>query len=95
MLEGELFSEFFAAIADDPRINTTHVSLYMALLQYWKEHRFACPIHVFSREIKQTAKIQSSATYHKSIKDLNDFGYIKYQPSYKRNQGSKVYLLKW
>jgi hypothetical protein len=91
-VESKQFSEFFAAIADDPRINTTHVSLYMALLQSWKEHGFACPMYVFSHEIMHTAKILSSATYARSIRDLNDFGYIRYEVSYKRNQGSKVYI---
>lgn len=94
MLEREQFSDFFAAIADDPRINTTHVSLYMALLQLWKEHDFRSPFQAFSHEVMQRAKILSSATYYKSIKDLSDFGYIKYLASYKKNQGSKVYLLK-
>jgi hypothetical protein len=93
VIEREQFSNFFAATAEDPRINTTHVSLYMALLLYWKEQRFLCPMYVFSHEIMKTAKILSSATYAKSIRDLNDFGYIRYEPSYKRNQGSKVYML--
>ncbi len=93
MVESTQFSEFFAAIADDARINTTHISLYMALLQYWKEKDFVCPMHVFSHDIMQTAKILSSATYHRSVRDLNDFGYIRYEPSYKRNQGSKIYIV--
>ena len=92
-MESKQFSEFFAAIADDPRINTTHVSLYMALLQCWKEQGFACPLYVISHAIMPTAKILSSATYARSMRDLNEFGYIRYEVSYKRNQGSKVYIL--
>ena len=92
-MESKQFSEFFAAIADDPRINTTHVSLYMALLQFWKEQGFVCPIYVISHAIMPTAKILSSATYARSMRDLNEFGYIRYEVSYKRNQGSKVYIL--
>ena len=93
MLESTKFSEFFAAIADDPRINTTHVCLYMALLQYWKEEGFICPVYVFSHNMMQRAKILSSTTYHRSIRDLNDFGYIRYVPSFKKNQGSKIYMV--
>jgi hypothetical protein len=93
VVESTQFSEFFAAIADDPRINTTHISLYMALLQSWKEQGFASPIYVFSHEIMRTAKILSSATYARTMRDLSDFGYIKYEPSYKRNQGSKIYMV--
>jgi hypothetical protein len=93
VLASKQFSDFFAAIADDPRINSTHISLYMALLHYWKEHGFVCPLVVFSHNIMQIAKILSSDTYYRSIRDLSDFGYIRYEPSYKRNQGSKIYLL--
>jgi hypothetical protein len=92
MLASKQFSGFFAAVADDPRINTTHISLYMALLHYWKEHGFLSPMRVFSHEVMQIAKILSSATYHRCIRDLHDFGNIRYEPSYKRNQGSKVFL---
>ena len=86
-------SDFFTAIANDPRISITHIGIYAALLQYWQEHHFANPVNVFSYEIMKIAKITASTTYHKSIRDLNNYGYIKYEPSYKRNQGSKVYML--
>lgn len=92
MLESDQFSNFFGAIANDPRINTTHISLFMALLQYWKEHHCEHPVYVFSHTIMRMAKILSSATYHRSIRELNDYGYIKYEPSFKRNKGSKVYI---
>lgn len=89
----ELLSDFFNAIDRDPRISITHIGIYAALLQYWKEHQFINPIQVFSHEIMRISKISSSATYHKCIRDLNEFGYIKYEPSFKRNRGSKVYFL--
>ena len=86
-------SDFFLAIERDARIGITHIGIYAALLQYWKEHQYKNPIQVFSYEIIRIAKISASATYHKSIRDLSEFGYIKYEPSFKRNQGSKVYFL--
>ena len=85
-------SDFFIAIERDPRISITHIGIYAALLQYWKEHQYANPIQVFSYEIMHIAKISASATYHKSIRDLSEYGYIKYEPSFKRNQGSKIYF---
>ncbi len=85
-------SDFFNAIAGDPRISISHIGIYAALLQYWKQHNFENPIQVFSHEIMQIAKISASTTYHKIIKDLSSYGYIRYEPSYKRNQGSKVYF---
>ncbi len=85
-------SDFFNAIAGDPRISITHIGIYAALLQYWQEHNFENPVRVFSYDIMRTAKISASTTYHKSIKDLSNYGYIKYEPSYNRKQGSKVYF---
>jgi len=86
-------SDFFLAIEDDCRISITHIGIYAALLQYWKEHQYANPFQVFSYEIMEKAKISASTTYHKCIRDLSDYGYIRYIPSYKRNQGSKVYIV--
>jgi hypothetical protein len=94
MLEARRFLEFFAAASDDPRITGTHISLYMELLRHWKDHQYKCPFHLFSHSIIGTARILSSTTYHRTIRDLNDFGYIKYEPSFKRTQGSKIYILK-
>ena len=86
------FTAFFTAIVDDPRISITHIGVYVALLQYWQEHDFENPIKVFSYEIMRIGKISGSNTYHKVIKQLSEYGYIQYQPSFKRNQGSKVYI---
>lgn len=87
-------SDFFLAIENDCRISTTHIALYAALLHYWKEQQYVNPFQVFSYEIMGKAKISASTTYHKCIRDLSDYGYIKYIPSFKRNQGSKVYILR-
>jgi hypothetical protein len=86
--------DFFSAIADDPRINTTHISLYMALLKIWGERRFQNPIRVFSHEVMPVCKISGIATYHKSIRELHQYGYIRYVPSYYRYLGSLVYMSK-
>jgi hypothetical protein len=85
-------SDFFTAISKDYRISITHIGIYAALLKYWDEHDCESPIQVFSYDIMKLAKISGSATYHKCIKELNEYGYIKYLPSYKRNEGSKIYL---
>ena len=86
-------SDFFLAIEKDARINATHIGVYAALLHYWQEHSFVNPIHAYSHEIMPIAKISAQATYHCKIRDLHAFGYIRYEPSFKRNQPSKVYLL--
>ncbi len=40
----------------------------------------------------EVAKISGLATYHKCIKDLHDYGYIQYEPSYNPAVSSQVYL---
>ncbi len=87
-------SDFFSAIETDPRISITHIGIYAALLQYWSEHRFENPVHVFSYDIMRIAKISANTTFHKAIRELSEYGYIKYEPSFKRNKGSKVYFIR-
>ena len=87
-------SDFFSAIETDPRISITHIGIYAALLQYWSVHHFENPVHIFSYDIMRIAKISASTTFHKAIRELNEYGYIEYEPSFKRNKGSKVYFNK-
>lgn len=41
------------------------------------------------------SKIQAKATYHKVIKELHEFGFIVYKPSYNPFRGSEVELVQW
>jgi len=40
----------------------------------------------------KVSKISAKATYHKCMKELNDYGYLQYKPSYNPFKGSIVYL---
>lgn len=84
---------FFEAIRKDGRIGSTHIGIYTALVQYWQSHGFESPLRAYSHEIMPLAKISASTTYHRYIRDLHAYGYIRYEPSFKRNERSKVYLL--
>ena len=85
-------SDFFIAIKQDGRISITHIGIYAALLQYRMENGFVNPIQVFSHEVMRIAKVSAPITYHKCVKELSEYGYINYVPSFKRNQGSKIYF---
>lgn len=85
--------DFFAAIRDDNRITVTHISIYTALLLHAQAHHDHNPIRVFSRQIMSMAKISAHSTYFRCIRDLNEFGYIRYKPSCRRNLGSQIVLL--
>ena len=83
---------FFQRVAADDRLNPTHVSLYMAIFQYWNAGHFHNPVSISRQELMRISKICAKATYHKCIKDLNSFGYIQYMPSYNPFKGSLVFL---
>lgn len=86
-------SDFFEAIGTDARISITHIGVYAALLQYRIQKDFTNPIQVFSHEIMSIAKLSSAITYHKCVRDLSNYGYIRYEPSFNRTKGSKIYFV--
>ena len=86
-------TSFYSAIKSDPRIGTTHISLYMALFQFYNLNRLENPIQITRTAVMEVAKINGSATYHKCMRDLVEFGYIEYQPSYNPSISSQVILL--
>ncbi len=85
-------SGFFQRVEADNRLNPTHVSLYMAIFQYWNSGRFQNPVSISRQELMRISKISAKATYHKCIKDLHNFGYVQYLPSFNPFKGSLVYL---
>lgn len=84
---------FFDLVVKDERLNPTHISLYISLFQYWNVNRFQNPISISRSEIMRISKISAKATYHKCMKDLHQFGYIRYDPSYNPFRGSLVHLM--
>ena len=83
---------FFEKVAVDKTLNPTHVSLYVALFQFWNCSRFKNPISISRDEVMRISKISSKATYHKCLRNLHSLGYINYEPSYNPFKGSHVYL---
>lgn len=86
-------SGFFERIAKDERITPIHISLYLSLFQVWNGSRFKNPISISRRTMMLTSKIKAKGTYHKVIKELNDFGYIHYIPSYNPYFGSAIHMV--
>lgn len=84
---------FFERVSADERLNPTHVSLYISLFQYWNINRFNNPISITRDEVMRISKICAKATYHKCIKDLHNYGYVVYKPSFNPFRGSLVHLM--
>lgn len=93
----ELFpplSGFYQAIADDARIGSTHISIYMALLQQWNINGGKNPVEIERILIMKAAKINARHTYNKCINELHEFGYILYEPAPNGSINSRVFLNK-
>ena len=83
---------FYDKIQQDERLNPTHISLYLALFQFWNINHFQNPISISRNEMMKLSKISAFGTYHKCIKELQIFGYIEYFPSFNPYKGSLVNL---
>lgn len=87
-------SVFFNAIAGDARISITHIGVYAALLEQWRRQCFENPVIAFSHEIMLLAKISTKTTYCRIVRELSDYGYIRYESSLKRNKGSRIFIVR-
>jgi len=83
---------FFDKVTRDNNLNPTHISLYVSLFQFWNVQRFKNPISISRDEVMRVSKICSKATYHKCMKDLHNFSYINYDPSFNPYRGSLITL---
>ncbi|HEX4373379.1 MAG TPA: hypothetical protein VHZ50_08775 [Puia sp.] len=83
---------FYEKIIIDDRITVTHICLYMAMFQVWNLNAFVSPISVSRSELMKLSKIAGRTTYHNHMKELVEFGYIKYIPSYHPVLGSLVWM---
>ena len=83
---------FMTAARDDPRLSPLHLSVYLALL-YLDARQCNEWICVSARSIMPLARIASSGPYHRVMRQLHAYGYIKYLPSFNRRSPSKVWLI--
>ena len=76
-------------------MNPSHISLYMALFQIWNLHHFKKRFFVNRDEIMALAKLGSRNTYHRCIKNLDNWSYLKYLPTHNPYKSSEVVMLKF
>lgn len=83
-------NEAFNRFNNDDRIKQGHITLYIAFFQKWNREFFKMTITINREWIMEKAKFKSKTTYHNYLKNLNDWGYLKYYPSYHPARGSKI-----
>ena len=75
-------THFIKRIVSDSRLKPVHISLSIALCHSWMLSQFQHSYRISRRILMKASRIRSKATYHKTLKELQMYGYIKYLPSY-------------
>lgn len=83
-----IFRRFYA----DQKLNPTHISLYMALFQFWNISHFSHIIFINREEVMKMSKIGSRTTYQRCLKQLHKNKYLEYFPSNNPFKNSQVKL---
>jgi len=89
------FRGWMNRVATDDRLKSHHISLYVALFHYWNANRFRNPFTIFRPEIMALSKVGSVNTYTNALKELSEWSYIRYEPSFDPQIGSKVHLYRF
>lgn len=84
--------DFLQRTSTDGRIGPAHISLYSALLKCYYDQGGVTTVAITSNELMRLSKICSPTTYHRTIQQLNEFGYINYSRTYNRWETSTVKL---
>lgn len=86
---GALLDGFMSVVRTDARISTTACCLYLVLLYFLKRENGLGQVMMSRSEVLQILKI-CRTTFQRSIKELEDIGYIEYLPSFNPFLGSVV-----
>lgn len=92
MTYSKSLNNIFKVLSADVRITVWHKSISMALFHLWTLNGLKNPVSITRKEVMKLAHVGSIVTYHKCIKQLQEFGYIQYIPSYNPLLGSIVHL---
>ncbi len=84
--------QYIDVILNDKRVTAYHCSLFLALIHCWFLNNHVSPFRVTRINLMRLSHIHSLATYHKCLKELIEFSYIEYVPSYNKFVASQVSL---
>jgi len=86
---------FFARLAEDKRMSSYHISLYFSLFQQWNADRFGQQFVITRTETMEISRLGSVNTYARCMKELSEWGYIRYIPSSNLHSGSRVSCIRF
>lgn len=70
--------DFFETVAEDPRILSSHIVLYLGLVNVWQAQDCPEVFEIVSADMMRMVKL-SRETFRKRLQELNSFGYIRYE----------------
>jgi hypothetical protein len=85
--------QLYSKIADDPRVNVWHISLYIFILTLWQKSGYQKQVKISRKQLMTGAHFGSITTYHKCINRLRELEYIIYVPTYDSYQGSIIKVI--
>jgi hypothetical protein len=84
---------FLRRAANDKRLLPSHISLFMAMFYHSPGDAPGSFFQVSRKKLMRFSRIRSAVTYHKCMKELVEYGYIIYQPSYDPYRASRIAFL--
>jgi hypothetical protein len=87
-----IFKDLILALVKDCRITVWHMGTMMGIMLLATENNLSASINISRRKVMERGHINNFVTYHKCIKELQEFGYIRYEPSYHPAYGSKIFI---
>lgn len=83
---------YIARLIREKELPPSRVSVFLAILQLWKEQGSQNPFHITRKKVMNRSGIKSIVTYHRCISELKNRGMVEYRPSYHPGLGSEVML---
>ncbi len=83
---------FMDIIQEDPRIGPSHISLYIAIVYSCRKQGSKMPIRIYRKDLMRRSKMRGKGTYHRCLRDLTEYGFIRYVPSNDSLKRSQIYL---
>jgi hypothetical protein len=93
MVDLNIFKGMLLSLSKDERITVWHIGTMLGIIQLAAESRLDAVIYISRSKVMALGHINNIVTYHKCIRELVEFGYITYTPSYHPGKRTTVEIL--
>ena len=86
------FRIIFELMSRDARLSALHVALYHSMLRCWRNAKGAVEFKIKDATLREASKIHSIRAYQRCLKELEEWGYLRYFPSQLPGLDSRISL---